>query len=274
MKYEFTAEEAQPVANAVAVYLNGRGFRVHCERLFREDAPYRTTLLAEKRELQCLVEAQCSPSYGRAFRDLAHWLAANNEYVELYLATTSESDIQTGLLTELGKDGVGILVVDNNKSISAPLRAINYALVVTPEPTLKYGDYKQEVQSAVRKFNMVNRKDGLRDMCEIVEGLTEKLALKAVSKGYLRIDKSKIEMANWQNKINILASPQNYNSGYQPIVADNLKTDLHSFRGARNLMAHKVRNRREDARRQRQFQERMMMGPRLVAELVSLKRKI
>jgi hypothetical protein len=62
--------------------------------------------------------------------------------------------------------------------------------------------------------------------------------------------------------------------GKSPIVGSTLKDDLHSFRGARNLLDHKVTNKREDTKRQQQFAERMMQGPRLVAELVSLNRKL
>jgi hypothetical protein len=274
VKYKFTPDEAQPVANAVASHLRRQGFKVRYETPLKKDAQYLCpTLLAKKRELWWLVEAQGNPSYGKTIRDLAHWLAANNEYAELYLATTAESDIQTGLLTELEKDGVGFLLVNDDKSVEVYRNAINHALVVTPEPTLKYGCYRQEVTSAVTKFNTVNRKDGLRDMCEIVEGLTEKLVQKAVDKGYF-LDERITEGKDWCGQINILASAKTYKSGHRPIVEDTLKTDLHSFRGARNLMAHKPRNAREEAKRQRQFQERMMMGPRLVAELVSLMHRI
>jgi hypothetical protein len=273
MKYELAPEEAQPVANVIATYWRRLRFNVRWGVPLK-NAPYCTTLLAEKRELQCLVEAQGSLGYGRSIQDLARWLAANNEYAELYLATTSESDMQAGLLTELKKDGVGIILVDDKKSVSIYQKAINHALVVTPEPTLRYGNYKQDVQNAVNKFNMVDRMDGLRDMCELVEELTEKLALKAVSRSYLNIDKPGIEKKDWSEQINLLASRDAYTSGHQPIVADTLKTDLHSFRGARNLFDHKVRTKREEYKRQRQFAERMMMGPRLVTELVSLIRKI
>ena len=61
---------------------------------------------------------------------------------------------------------------------------------------------------------------------------------------------------------------------WDPIVTGIFKNDLHSFRGARNLVDHKVRGKRDDVKRQKQFAERMMQGPRLVSELVSLQRKV
>jgi hypothetical protein len=237
-------------------------------------SPYRTTLVARKSGLCLLVEAQGLLTYGRAIKELATWLAANRHYGELYLATVSEAVLQAGILGEMRRDGVGLLVVDENGLVSESQKARNPALVVTPEPTLRFGNRKREVFDAIKKFNDVDRKDGLRDMCEAVERETEELALRAVRKGLLAMDETAIEAKDWSSQIDALASKNAYRAGTSPIVSPTFKNDLHSFRGARNLVDHKVRGRRDDANRQKQFAERMMQGPRLVAELVSLQRKV
>jgi hypothetical protein len=242
-----------------------------------EDIPLRTTLTAEKSGLTILVETQGTPNYNAAARSLAVWLAARRSYAQFYLATESEALAEAGMLDEMRKDGVGLLVVNNNGTVSESIVARNAALVITPDPTLKYGKCKAEVLAAVMKFNNVNRKDGLRDMCEIVERETETLAVIAVRKSKLNpniTEKSITEDKDWSEQINTLASATAYRTGCRPILEDKLKTDLHSFRGARNLIDHKARNKTEDKKRQMQFAERMMQGPRLVAELVSLQRKI
>jgi hypothetical protein len=74
--------------------------------------------------------------------------------------------------------------------------------------------------------------------------------------------------------INVIAAQDRYTGGRRPLVNDNLKNDLQSYRGARNLVDHPARSKREEIGRQRQFQDRMLMGPRLFAELVSLRRRI
>ena len=79
---------------------------------------------------------------------------------------------------------------------------------------------------------------------------------------------------DWASQINELARWEVYNPPHGPVISPSLKDDLQSFRGARNLVDHKVRSGREDTSRQRQFAERMMQGPRLVAVLVSIKRRI
>jgi hypothetical protein len=88
------------------------------------------------------------------------------------------------------------------------------------------------------------------------------------------MDEAAIKAKDWSSQIDTLASKNAYNMGKDPIVSTTFKNDLHSFRGARNLVDHKVRGKRDDANRQKQFAERMMQGPRLVAELISLQRRV
>lgn len=165
-------------------------------------------------------------------------------------------------------------MIDENGDVSESQNPRNPALVVTPDPTLRFGDCKDEIANAVKKFNNVNRKDGLRDMCEVVERETEELALRAVRKGWLTMNEAAIKGKDWSSQIDTLASKNAYTVGKNPIVSATFKNDLHSFRGARNLVDHKVRGKRDDANRQKQFAERMMQGPRLVAELVALQRRV
>jgi hypothetical protein len=274
MKFSLTPEEAQPPAIAVAKFLRRQVMTVRTEAAAWEDAPYRTTLVAVKSEFRLLVEAQGTLSYGKALKDFATWVAARQHYSELYIATTSEATLQVGLLGEMKADGVGLFVVDEGGQVSVSQRARNPALVVRPHPDLRFGDCKLEVTDAVKKFNDVDRKDGLRDMCEIVERETEALALRAARAGRVTMNEIAIAGMDWSTQINMLASNRSYNPGTNPIVTQVLKDDLHSFRGARNLVDHKVRNRQEEMRRQKQFAERMLQGPRLVADLVALQRKI
>ena len=104
--------------------------------------------------------------------------------------------------------------------------------------------------------------------------LTEEVGLAACRKGWLKMPEPDFKAKDWAGQINELARKEAYNSPRSPLISANLKDDLHSFRNARNLVDHKVQSRREDTKRQKQFAERMMQGARLVAELVSIKRKI
>jgi hypothetical protein len=274
MKFIVTPEEAQGPALAVAKQLRKRGMIIKTEIEAWPGSPYRTTLVARRSGFCLLVEAQGVLNYGKALKELATRLAADRRYAEFYLATMSESVLQAGMLEEMKRDGVGLLIVDENGIVSESHKARNPALVVTPEPTLRFGDCKQEVLDAVKKFNEIDRKDGLRDMCEAVERETEKLGLRAVRKGLLSLNEAAILSKDWSSQIDTLASKNAYIPGKDPIVSATFKNDLHSFRGARNLVDHKVKGKRDNANRQKQFAERMMQGPRLVAELVALQRRV
>jgi hypothetical protein len=248
--------------------------KIKIEEAAWDAAPYRTTLFAEKAGRKVLVEAQGILTYSRSLKDFAAWLAANRHYAELYIATMTEAVLEVGVLHQMKMDGVGLLIVSDDGVIAEHLRAKNPALVITPDPTLSLGPSREETLAAVQKFNEIDRKDGLRDMCEIVEHLTEELGVAAWRKAHLRIPETAFRGKDWAGQINELARPEAYGTPHLPIVSAILKDDLHSFRGGRNLIDHKVRSLQEDKRRQKQFADRMMQGPRLVAELISLRRKI
>lgn len=120
----------------------------------------------------------------------------------------------------------------------------------------------------------MDRKDGLRDMCEVVEQLTAELGVAASKKGRLKMPESVFRQKDWATQINELSRSEAYNAPFVPLLKSSLKDDLHSFRGARNLIDHKVQSAQEEKLRQKQFAERMMQGPRLVSDLASLRRKI
>lgn len=274
MKFDITPDEAQKPAAAVIKHFKKKKMKIKIERPAWDDAPYRTTIVAERAGLKILIEAQGILSYGRSLQDYAAWLAARRYYSEFCIATMDDAVIEVGVSHQMKTDGVGLLIVDDDDVVKEHHRARNPALVITPDPTLSLGSTRTAVSAAVRKFNDVDRKDGLRDMCELVERLTEELGAAASRRGRLKMPESVFIFKDWAGQINELARNEAYNIPFQPLISSTLKDDLHSFRGARNLVDHKVRSAQEDKRRQKQFAERMMQGPRLAADLIGIKRKI
>jgi hypothetical protein len=274
MKFDFVPDEARVAAVVTAEHFKSRGFTVRSDRSPWPDSHYRPTLVAQKSGLTVIVEAQGSLTYGRLLKELAVWLAARRHYAEFYISIMSDTTYHAGTLSEMRKDGVGLFTVNDNRQLMEELKAKNHALVVTPDPTLNYRSCKAEVKAALDKFNDVNRKDGLRDMCELVERETDKLAVRAAIRGRIVKTQAQIKTMSWSDQINMLAACTSYNAGHAPLVTSTLKDDLHSFRNARNLVDHKVSGVREDQNRQRQYAERMTQGPRLVAELAALRAKI
>jgi len=273
MKYTFTPDEAQTIADGFIKFYKKKGFEISIEKPFAPLAPMITTLTAEKNGLSLLLEAQKNPSFGGSLIDLSRWLSSQRAYCELYIITDESSNLKGNLLIDIANEGVGLLIVDNNFNVTEHRKAKNFALIVTPEPTLSFGTHKLKIQECINKFNDGERKDGLRDLCEFGENLTNDVANTASRKGYL-ISSLNLNRMDWSSKIDALASPNQYNSGYLPVFTASFMTDLHSFRNARNLFDHPPKNKRDAMRRERQFAERMMMGPRIISELISIKRKI
>jgi hypothetical protein len=274
VQFSFTPDEAVPAALAVAAYLTGEGFRVEIEARFDREAPYRTTLKASSRNFTMLVEAQGAPNYTDELRDLARWLASRHHDAELYVAAPEQGSLTGTFLTRTARDGVGLIVIDEHGQAQFMRDATNPALVVTLDQTLALGRCRSEVIRAVSRFNSGSRKNGLQDICDIFEREVTALAFKAARHGRINKTPGDVEAMNLNSRINILSASNPARPGSAPVVHEDLKTDLHSFRGARNLVDHPARSRLDAARRERQYPERVYMGARLIADLLSLQRKI
>src|ERR1051326_1925814 len=271
MAFEFTPDDAQPIALAVARQMRKQSMAVSFELAAWPDAPYRTTIVADHGEKKVLIEAQREFDFHRELKTLAGVLMMRRHYAELSIATAPGASLEARILAEARELCVGLTLVDHDRVTTVqPPR--NPALIVNPDPTLKFGKYKTEVESCLQKFNYINRKDGLRDIFEIVERETERLLELAIKKGLSRIPMTSVSSKDWSEQINSLGSTAT-SSGI-PVLDDKLKTDLHSFRGARNLLDHKVRGKKNEIARERQFAERMAQGPRLLAEILAIGRRI
>jgi hypothetical protein len=273
-KSSFTPDEARATALAVAGWLERDKFKVQLEGIV-DGAPYRPTICASSAGLSYLVEAQGQPQFTAGLEDLSTWLRVERKYAQFYVAVTTGADTMLSgrMLGELKRHGCGLLLVTGDQ-VETGFEAANPALIVTPEPTLTFGHCKTEVTEVLQRFNRGDRKAGLRDMCEMVEREVNALTKKLARKGWIDRSEAVVDGMNLNTKIDVVASTSRYVGGRVPLVSEKLKTDLHSFRGARNLVDHPVGSRKQEIERERQFPERMMMGPRLIAELVPLQRKV
>lgn len=274
VEFLFTPEEAQTIASAIIGHFRRESYKVNVEAAVAEDLKFRPTLVAENKGKKILIEAQGTPNYTESLKELLRWANSTPRlHGQIYIATSVGVNIQGQLLKSIKSDGIGLLLVDDQGSVTVFREAQNPALVVTPDPTLSFGKCKKEVATEVQKFNDGERKAALQQMCEIVERETESLALKAARKGWLNFTQSSVRAMKWADHINILASSKNYSSGYSPLVSDNLRSELDVFRDTRNLVDHKARTKKEEREREMQFVERMMMGTRLIDILLKLQRR-
>ncbi len=70
MKYIYTSQEVQPIADAVAKFLVKQKFAVHFEAPFDDKVKYRTTLFARKAGLSILVDVQNKPTLEESLKEI------------------------------------------------------------------------------------------------------------------------------------------------------------------------------------------------------------
>lgn len=274
MTFLVTPEEALPCAERLRTHLAALSGKLHVEAAAWHDSPYRTTLHRKQGRDVILYEVQGTLGLHARLKNFAQWLAANRHPSELYLVAEEDSSTTAHLFSELRQHGVGLIVLKDSGAFETTLDAVNPALRITPDPSLALGQKRKEVYACVKKFNDGHRKDGLRDLCEMVERETKSLLVKASKKGWISLTETTIEGQDWSDHINSLASSKIAQNSKPALIDPKLKDDLHSFRGARNLVDHPATSTRQEQRRQRQFPERMLMGTRLVADLEEIKRRI
>ena len=274
MEFVLTPDEAQTTASAVVALFDNEGRQVSVEIAPDAQVGFRPTITAVKDLLTVFVEAQHEPRYTVGLGELVSWASVQRVHCEIFVALPMDATLTARFLAELKRDGVGLLLVSDELTVTTYAAARNPALVVTPDPTLKLGRCRKEVLEEIARFNDVDRAGALRAMCEIVERETDKLVAKLARKKWITKSVDEVGTMDWATQINIAASANVATSGKTPIVGETLKTDLQSFRGARNLIDHKATTKHAEKKRQMQFAERMLMGPRLTAELLALQRKV
>jgi len=270
----FTPEEAQSVARRVILALEAQGYQCVVEQSVGTDAPFVPTLTAKKsRSPQRCIETQADTHYTGSMKALRNWMWSERFYGTLSICTSDTSTIAARTLHELKRDGVGLSIVAPDGTVSETIAPLVPALQVHLDPNLPLGRRKAKVKQLVVQFNSGDRKGALRDLFELTEGETRKLAEEASRKGRLILTTTQVAGADWSSHINSLASTNQCVN--QTVILDpKLKDDLHSFRGSRNLIDHPAPNEREAVKRELQFPERMLMGARLLGEIESVRRKL
>lgn len=259
-RYIAAPDEVRPIADSLLVALSAKGWRCRTEVPFHGNAPLTTVVLATKgHEPTWLIEPQARPSYGTHVSRLSSWLRAERAHACLSIATTPDGHVSGAMLSSLKSDGVGLLIVDSD-TFSVSMKCVAPALIVHLDPGVRLGRHATKVSSFIEDFNGGNRIGAVRDICEFVEGETGKLIHKARRKGVVTKTEAQIDTYNWSTQIDVLTSAG--------VIDTTTKADLHSFRGARNLVDHPARSRSDALARARQLGERMLMGARLSGDLL------
>jgi len=241
IEFLLTPEEAQSAAIAVINHLRSKKYKVEIEVAVAEDVRFRPTISATNKDMRIIVEALGDPQYDQDLKDMVRWAAVNRMNGEIYISTGPDVDFKPGFLAAIKKDGIGLLLVNEQGQVNYYHKAKNPALTIPFNSALSLGGCKSEVEADIHKFNEGERGPALHHICEIVERETDKLARKAARKQWLNVDEKTVTKMQFANQIDVLASNKSYKGNRVSPLSEALKNDLNSFRGVRNLINHKVR---------------------------------
>lgn len=209
MQFDFTPEEVWGVAETVAAHMAADGYLVSAEETPWDDAPYVTTLQARRRANTAphiLVEVQGELDYSDRIREFNYYLRNGVRHAELLIAVSEDTVMHAGTLNKLASEGVGLLVVGAGGEVAIRQAAKNPALIIHPDPILRFGTHSADVRGIFAKFNDGHRQDAMRDMCELVERLTTQVGQYAVGRGVWTITREQFAAKDWNGQINALAS--------------------------------------------------------------------
>lgn len=274
ISFEFTPEEAQEVALGFkAASLRNRVVKV--ENSPWDDAPYRPTFHYVSANEAVLFEVQGTFHLHDTLIGFARWIRSERKSARLYVVIDEEQHVRAGDLGKLKQLGIGLLVGVNG-AFSETSAASNPVFLVDFDESWRLRGLKSFVRQHFTRFNEGDKLGAFRDICERFEFLIFDLLKKASSCGYFNptLTAAQIEAMDLNAAICKLGSPNNLARGHNAIVSPIQLTDLHSFRGARNLADHPVRNAREAIQREQQLKERMLAAARLFVLLGDLKASV
>jgi len=272
VKFNYLSRELWPAAISIAKHFKSKEYRVKSEKQISRDYGFRPSLICRKSWDVIAVEVRSSPLIDEPLRDFITTALANHEELTIYIALPRERDgneiaLPVSFLDQLTRFGVGLLLVSNGV-VEERERGARCSLRYSIAAGRSLGRYKERVIEAVKKFNRGDNVDGLRDLSEIVEGSVEELALKAATKKLIVPPPEEIQAMDFEGRINVLGAPEWKGRPQRRFLEEELKNDLKSYKGARNL-GHHPRNRKQQRDLENQLMERTQASVRLLREILS-----
>lgn len=218
------------------------------------------------------MEVNSSPSIEGAFWDFVRIALAQHAELAVYTALPRERNgneilLPVSFLDALRNLGVGLLLI-SAAEVEEREKGARCSLRYSIPPGRSLGRRKDQVLEALKKFNRGDSVDGIRDLTEIVEGAVGDLASKAAAKRLIIPTSEELGEMDFEGLINVLGAPEWHGQPQRRFLDENLKNDLRSFKGVRNL-GHHPRNRKQQRSLENQFMERTQASIRLLREILT-----
>lgn len=275
MTSDLRSRDLDWLASEVENHYRASGYKVTRDQPLWDDAPV-VAIRAQKGSEDLLLELRQKPDLPNYLHTFVHQAIAREEPAALAVAvagTDGEDDdpaqsVSFAELRRLRALGVGLIEV-GSEGVVVIERAVPFS-ARTVVPRKLRGD--ATIADIAAKFNRGDSLDAVRDLVVHVEGVVTDIAARAAKRGVINCTEPELlAMHDLSNVIDMLATPNYRTRPQHRVIPIDLKTDLHSFRTARNLAQHAPRNRQQRQRRDRQLKERMDNGFRLCEELAAIK---
>ena len=275
MKFEILNRELWPVAKETISFLKKKKFKkILKEKQLSPSYQFRPTIIGQKRGNTIVMEIAYKPTFQDYFEDFVKDCIRKREDVKIYMVfpqavEDNEISYPHSFLAKVKEYGIGIIIVENKK-VTIYKDAVKCHMRITRSELGTFTKHRHNIYTIVDKFNEGKFIDAIRDITELVEGEVRKLSLKAARKRKIAAGLREIKRKSFAELINILSLRQ-YRSRRQKQYFDiNLRDDLLSYKGARNL-SHHPRSKREEKKLEAQCVERLRMGCRLTQEVANIK---
>jgi hypothetical protein len=272
VKFDYLTQGLWPTAKTIVRYFKKRRYAVEIEALLDASYGYRPTLIFRRKWESTVIEVRSSPSIDGPLNEFVQAALAQRAEVTIYVALPRERNgeeilLPVSFLDSLRKAGVGLLLVEDGKIVEQEKPA-KCSLRFSIPTGRSLSKHKEKVTEAVRKFNRGEPVDGLRDLTEIVENSVDDLARRAATRRFLIPTLPEVETMDLEGKINLLGAPQWHGQNQHRFLEEQLKDDLKSFKGARNL-GHHPRSKKKQLELETQLLERTQASIRLLREILT-----
>jgi hypothetical protein len=277
--YRILPPHLQAHAEMAKKYFKSKGVtKFAIEAAVSSDGTYRHTLTASTTDGHFICVEVSENAYFDTLDAMVLEYRNRKLPVKLYVAIpkgTTNSNLQKQL-RQARRNGVGVLEVDG-RSAELIHEALSQSLADLRQIDLNSipAKYRSNLSQAMDTFHNGNPVKGCAMIYDEIEDLSRKIATKTQKKGFWKnIPKLKLDKDPWANVLEALMNELNYSACGCPKLKKPLLARVLGVTGHRNQTGHKVKNRAELIKRDKELRTRFETAEDLLFDLVEASRPL
>jgi hypothetical protein len=273
MTYRILPPHLQSHAEMARKYFKSKGVtKFEVEAAVSADGTYRHTLMASTNDGHYVCVEVSESAYFDTLDAMVLEYRNRKLPVKLYVAIprgTQNANFQKQL-RQARRNGVGVLEVDG-KGAELVHEALSQSLADLRQIDLNSvpAKYRSNLSQAIDTFRNGNPAKGCAMVYDEIEDLSRRIAKKTQQRGlWKKASKMKIDKDPWANVLDGLMNQLNYSACGCPKLKKPLLARVLGVTGHRNETGHKVRNRAELIKRDKELRTRFEGAEDLLFDLI------